>query len=198
MKVILLEKLKNLGEVGELVEVKSGYARNFLIPNRKAVFATKQNVIDFESKKAELQAQSKKREAEANKIAEKIRNKILAVIKQAGDDGRLYGAVNSSDVVAELKKETSVEIDRKNVTISTAIKFVGFYQIYIDLGEGVTAQVYVNVARGEAEAEELKNKFLAGKIKVGTAGSVNEVENKKASQITTTEANKTEETPKAE
>ncbi len=193
MKVILLEKFKNLGEVGELVEVKSGYARNFLIPNRKAVFATKQNIVDFESKKAELQEQSKKREAEANKIADKIRNKILAVIKQAGDDGRLYGAVNSSDVVIELKKETNIEIDRKQVTISTAIKFVGFYQVYVDLGEGVSAQIYVNVARGEAEAEEQKNKFLTGKIKLGSSSSAE-------AEVTTSkkEQNKEAEKPASE
>ncbi len=169
MKVILLEKLKNLGEVGEVVEVKSGYARNFLVPNRKASIATKENKVQFESKKAELIALSKKREDEANKVVEKIRNQIASIVKQAGDDGRLYGAVSSADIATEINKVTGAQVDRKTIVISTAIKFVGLYQVYVDLGEGVNTQIFVNVARSESEAEEQKNKFTAGKIKLGAA-----------------------------
>lgn len=167
MKVILLEKLRNLGEVGEVVDVKSGYARNFLVPNRKASIATKQNQTEFEAKKAELISLSKKREAEANKIAEKIKNQIVPSVKQAGDDGRLYGAVSSADIANELNKVAGTQIDRKHIIISSAIKSIGFYQIYVDLGEGVNTNIFVNVARSESEAQDQKAKFEAGKIKLG-------------------------------
>lgn len=184
MKVILLEKFKDLGSVGDLVDVKSGYARNFLVPNQKAVFATKQNVADFETKKAQLIELSKKREAEANKLADKIKNQIVAAIKQAGDDGRLYGAVTSGDIADGLNKASGTQIDRKQITVSTSIKSIGFYPVYVDLGEGVTAQIYVNVARSEGEAEEQKAKFQAGKLKAGAIAAEADAKKKPAPEQT--------------
>lgn len=171
MKVILLEKYKKLGEVGEVIQVKNGFARNYLIPNNKAVQATKSNIAEFEAKKSELLEQSKKNEQEAQKIASKIKGKIVNVIKQAGDDGRLYGAVNSSEIAEGLNEVSSVEISRKQVILNYSIKFIGVYEIEIDLGEGVFGQIYLNVARSEGEAEENARKFKAGEIQLITANT---------------------------
>ena len=171
MKVILLEKYKKLGQVGEVIDVKNGFARNYLIPNGRAVQATKSNIATFESKKSELVAQSQKKEEEANKLAKKVKDKIVPVIKQAGDDGRLYGAVNSSEIVDGLNEVAGTELSRKNVILNYSIKIIGFYQIDIDLGEGVFTEVYLNVARSAGEAEESAKKFKSGEIQLITANT---------------------------
>lgn len=193
MKVILLEKYRKLGEVGSVVDVKGGYARNFLIPNNKAVRATKDNIADFEAKKAELIKQSEKKEAEAKKIAEKISEKIVPIIKQAGDDGRLYGSVTTSEISEELNKLAGTEISRKQITVNTAIKFLGFYQVVVDLGESVIADIFVNVSRTESEAKEIEEEFKKGKIGLGPL-KTQEEGNKKS----TPEAEKNEEEGKEE
>jgi large subunit ribosomal protein L9 len=171
MKVVLLEKYKKLGAVGEVVEVKSGFARNFLIPNGKAAQATASNITHFESMKAELTAESKKKEEAALKLAGKIKDKIVNVVKQAGDDGRLYGAVNSSEISDGLNKIAGTEISRKQVILNYSIKFIGVYQIDVDLGEGVFGEVYLNVARSEGEAEENAKKFKSGEIQLTTVNT---------------------------
>jgi large subunit ribosomal protein L9 len=171
MKVILLEKYKKLGAVGDVVDVKNGFARNFLIPNGKATQATKSNVEHFESRKSELTAQSKKKEEAAQKLSAKIKDKIVNVVKQAGDDGRLYGAVNSSEIADGLNEMSGVELSRKQVILNYAIKFIGVYQIDIDLGEGVFGEVYLNVARSEGEAEENAKKFKSGEIQLTTVNT---------------------------
>lgn len=171
MKVVLLEKYKKLGAVGEVVEVRNGFARNFLIPNGKAAQATEANVAHFESRKSELLSQSKKNEEAASKLAGKIKDKIVNVVKQAGDDGRLYGAVNSSEIVDGLNKIIGTELSRKQVILNYSIKFIGVYQIDIDLGEGVFGEVYLNVARSEGEAEENAKKFKSGEIQLTTVNT---------------------------
>jgi len=167
MKVILLEKFRKLGQVGDIVEVKNGYARNFLIPNSKAIQANKDSIRDFESRKSELLEQSNKKEQEANKLAEKIKNKIVVITKQAADDGRLYGSVTNSEIAEGLNKISDTKIDRKQVIISILIRSVGFYQIDIDLSEGVFAPIYLNVARSEGEAAEIEKKFISGEVSLG-------------------------------
>ncbi len=171
MKVILLEKYKKLGQVGEVINVKNGFARNYLIPNAKAVQATKSNVASFEAKKSEFIEQSNKKEEEAQKLAKKINDKIVAVIKQAGDDGRLYGAVNSSEITEGLNKVAGTEISRKQIILNYSIKIIGFYNIDIDLGEGVFAKILLNVARSEGEAEENAKKFKSGEAQLITANT---------------------------
>lgn len=174
MKVILLEKFRKLGQVGDVVEVKNGYARNFLIPNQKAVQATKSAVADFESRKSELLAQSHKKEEAAKVLSDKIKNKIVVVVKQASEDGRLYGAVTNTEIAEGLQKASEVKIDKKQVVISISIRSIGFYQIDIDLGEGVLSSVYLNVARSEGEAEEIEKKFLSGEISLGALSLEND------------------------
>lgn len=168
MKVILLEKFRKLGQVGDVVEVKNGYARNFLIPNQKAIQANKESIRSFEEKRGDLLAQSQKNEKEANELSEKIKNKIIVIIKQSADDGRLYGAVTTSEISEGLNKLAETNIDKKQVVVTTAIKSIGFYQVELDLGEGVFAPIYLNVARSEGEAQEIEKKFLSGEITLGS------------------------------
>lgn len=182
MKVILLEKYKKLGQVGEIAEVKNGYARNFLIPNGKAVQATKQNIANFEAKKAELIKQSEANEAAALKVAKSIENKIVTIIKQAGDDGRLYGSVATSEIAEELNKNVENEISRKQITINSSIKFLGFYQVEIDLGESVFVNIFVNVSRTSSEAKEIEEQFSKGKISLGPLRSSSEDEKKQQAE----------------
>jgi large subunit ribosomal protein L9 len=167
MKVILLEKFRKLGQVGDVVEVKNGYARNYLIPNHKAIQANKTNVAEFEAKKSELILQSQNKEQLARNVAEKIKNKIVTITKQASDDGRLYGSITNNEISEQLTAKTEENINRKQVHFSVSIKSIGIYQIEIDLGEGVFTSVYVNVARSESEAEEIEKKFLSGDISLG-------------------------------
>lgn len=171
MKVVLLEKYKKLGEVGDVANVKNGYARNYLIPNGKAVQATNANIANIEARKAELVAASKAKEAEAVKLAAKIKDKIVGVVKQAGDDGRLYGAVHTSEIAEGINKICGTEISRKQVILNYSIKFIGIYQIDIDLGEGVYTSVFLNVARSEGEVAENAKKFKSGELQLTTANT---------------------------
>ena len=182
MKVILLEKYRNLGSVGDVIEVKNGYARNFLLPNGKAVQATKQNILSFEEKKAELLEKSKKKEAEAKKVAEKIENKVYSVIYSASDDGRLYGSVSNSDISDKINHVVSTDISRKQIHLTTAIKSLGIYQVEVDLGEGVIANIYLNVSKSEGEASEMEDKFLKGKIGLGSISGKEESKDKSPEQ----------------
>lgn len=168
MKVILLEKFKKLGDAGSVVEVKSGFARNYLLPNNIAAQATRDNIAYFESKKAEITAKSSERAVEAEKCKSSINAKVVSVIKQAGEDGRLYGAVSATDIAEKVNEIASAEITRKNVVINTPIKAIGVYKIVVELGEGVQAEIFANVARGEAEAEDIATKFQAGELELGS------------------------------
>jgi large subunit ribosomal protein L9 len=162
MKVIITERFKNLGEVGEVVTVKNGYARNFLIPNKKVIAATKDNVAYFESRKDELKKASEVKQKEAEVIAKKLEGVFATIIKQAGDDGRLFGSVSSSEIADSTNAKAKTTITRKSVIISTPIKYIGIYPITVDIGAGVFAKVNVNISRSEAEAEEARAKFLRG------------------------------------
>jgi large subunit ribosomal protein L9 len=143
MKVILTERFRKLGEVGEVVNVKNGYARNFLIPNQKAIQATKTNIADFESRKVELRKASEEKRAAAEKVAAKIEGVFVTLVKQAGDDGRLFGSVTSQEIAEETAKTSKQEVTRKQIILNAQIKYLGIYQIDVDLGEGVFAKAFL-------------------------------------------------------
>jgi len=164
MQVILLEQMRKLGNAGELVEVKGGYARNYLIPNKKALRATKDNVSYFESKKAEIEKENKKKLDEATAIAKKIEGAIVALVRQAGEDGRLYGSVNAADIAKTATETTKQEIDRKQITLHNPIKYIGVHSIEISLFGTVVAHVNVNIARTADEAKDQESRFKKGEI----------------------------------
>lgn len=164
MQVILLERVEKLGQMGDEVRVKDGFARNFLLPKKKALRATKANRDYFQTRKAELEANNLKLRGEAEKVGQKLDGKSFVLIRQAGDRGQLYGSVSPRDV-ADAAEKAGFKIDRHQVNISQAIKAIGIFTIPITLHPEVRINISVNVARSEDEAAALARgeDVLAGK-----------------------------------
>ena len=152
MEVILLEKVGRLGHLGDKVNVKDGYARNFLIPSGKALRVTKANLEMFEAKKAELAKKSEEAKKVAETISAKIKGKSFVVIRQAGDTGHLYGSVSTRDL-ASVFKASGADVDYTKITIDTPIKEIGIYEVKVALHPEIIDTVKVNVARSEEEAK---------------------------------------------
>ena len=152
MQVILLERVEKLGQMGDEVRVKDGFARNFLLPKKKALRATKANREYFQTQKAQLEAHNLERRKDAEAIAKKLGGKSFMLIRQAGDRGQLYGSVSPRDV-ATLVEAGGFKIDRHQVQISQAIKAIGLFTIPVVLHPEVRVNITINVARSEDEAE---------------------------------------------
>jgi large subunit ribosomal protein L9 len=152
MQVILLERIGRLGQMGDVVTVKDGYARNFLLPQKKALRATEQNLKRFESNRSQLEARNLELKKEAEAIAAKLDGKSFVAIRQAGDTGQLYGSVTTRDIV-ETVTAGGFSIDRRQVVLDKPIKTLGIHATRIALHPEVIIGVSVNVARTEDEAE---------------------------------------------
>ncbi|MGC8203431.1 50S ribosomal protein L9 [Aliiroseovarius sp. PTFE2010] len=152
MDVILLERVAKLGQMGDVVKVKEGYARNFLLPQKKALRASQANIDAFESQKAELEARNLDSKKEAAALATRLDGETLVVIRQASDSGSLYGSVTPRDVEA-VAKENGLSIDRKQVVIGAPIKELGLRDVTIVLHPEVEATIALNIARSSEEAE---------------------------------------------
>lgn len=153
MEVILLERVEKLGQMGEVVKVKDGYARNFLLPRKKAMRATTANKAVFEKQRAQLEAQNLAKKGEAEKVAAKMAGLSVALLRQAGDSGQLFGSVSARDI-ADGVTAAGFTLNRNQVNLTTPIKAVGVYAVTVSLHPEVTVEVKVNVARSEAEAEK--------------------------------------------
>ena len=153
MEVILLERIERLGQMGDVVRVKDGYARNYLLPQKKALRATKDNMSHFEGQRAQLEAQNLERRNEAEAAAGKMEGLSCVLVRQASDMGQLYGSVSSRDI-ADALGENGVKIDKRQVSLDRPIKTLGIHGVRIVLHPEVFVQVDVNVARSEAEAEQ--------------------------------------------
>ena len=152
MQVILLERVAKLGQMGDVVDVKPGYARNFLLPQGKAKSASENNIAAFESEKAKLEAHNLETKNEANAIAEKVNGQKFTIIRSASDTGALYGSVTPRDA-ADAASEAGFTIYRKQFTLKSPIKELGLHEIEIKLHPEVSALVIVNVARSLEEAK---------------------------------------------
>lgn len=152
MQIILLERIGRLGQMGDIVNVKNGYARNFLLPQGKALRATKQNMTQFESQRVHLEARNLEEKTEAAVIAERLEGQSFIAIRQAGDTGQLYGSVSTRDI-AELITAGGFSIERGQVLIERPIKMLGLQEMRISLHPEVSVPVIINVARTEEEAE---------------------------------------------
>ena len=200
MEVILLEKVGKLGHLGDKVNVKDGYARNFLIPAGKALRVTKANVEMFEARKAELAKKSEEAKKVAEAISEKIKGKSFVVIRQAGDTGHLYGSVSTRDL-ATVFKNAGADVDYTKITIDTPIKEIGIYEVKVALHPEIVDTVKINVARSEeeakvAEATAEKEAKLA-KAKAEKAKAKAEAEAEKAEEIKEEKAEAKSETEEA-
>ena len=152
MEVILLERVGRLGHMGEVVRVKDGFARNFLLPKKKALRATKANREYFQAQKSQIEANNLKLKGEAEKIGNKLDGQKFVLIRQAGDRGQLYGSVSPRDV-ADAMEKGGFKVDRHQINISVAIKAIGLFTIPVVLHPEVKVNITVNVARSEDEAE---------------------------------------------
>ncbi|MCB1332387.1 MAG: 50S ribosomal protein L9 [Roseivivax sp.] len=152
MQVILLERVAKLGQMGDVVDVKAGYARNFLLPQGKALTASAANVKAFEDQKAQLEARNLESKKDAEALAAKLDGQQFVVIRQASDGGALYGSVTPRDV-AEIATEEGFSIERKQVVIATPIKELGLHDAHVTLHPEVIVTVSLNVARSMEEAE---------------------------------------------
>jgi large subunit ribosomal protein L9 len=154
MEVILLERVAKLGQMGEVVRVKDGFARNFLLPQGKALRATDANKAKFETMKVDLQAKNLATKAEADKIGSKLDGKSFAVLRQASETGQLYGSVSPRDL-ADLLTENGFEVSRNQIALNVPIKTVGQHKVPVQLHPELEVTITVNVARSADEAERL-------------------------------------------
>lgn len=152
MQVILLERVEALGGIGDEVKVRDGYARNFLLPNKKALRATEANRKAFEGRRAEIEARNAEARAEAEKASGKLDGASYVLIRQAGEAGQLYGSVSSRDIAEEIARAGG-KVERSSVVLDKPIKTVGLYDVRVRLHAEVYANVKVNVARSADEAE---------------------------------------------
>ena len=152
MEIILLERVENLGQMGDIVKVRDGYARNFLLPQKKALRVNEANKQRFENQRADLEARNLERKAEAESVAEKIDGRSFVVIRQASETGLLYGSVSTRDI-AETASEDGLALARNQVRLDKPIKTLGIFPIRIRLHPEVDASIEINVARSEEEAD---------------------------------------------
>jgi large subunit ribosomal protein L9 len=152
MKVILLERVEKLGVIGDVVSVKDGFARNFLLPRAKALRATSANMKVFEVQRAQIEARNAENRKESEKAGEKLNGSKYVLIRQAGESGQLYGSVAARDV-ADAITAGGGKVDRSQVQLNVPIKTLGLHQVKIRLHPEVTIEVTVNVARSNDEAE---------------------------------------------
>ncbi len=156
MDVILLERVAKLGQMGEVVNVKNGYARNFLFPQGKALRATDANKAQFEAQKAQLEAQNLETKKEAEAVATKLDGQQFIIIRSASDAGALYGSVTNRDA-ADAATEAGFTVDKKQVELTAPIKELGLHDISVSLHPEVDVTIQLNVARSEEEAELQKS-----------------------------------------
>jgi large subunit ribosomal protein L9 len=163
MEVILLERVEKLGQMGDIVTVRDGFARNFLLPQNKALRATASNKAAYEADKARLEAENLERRKDAEAVAAKMEGLKVVMVRAAGESGQLYGSVSSRDI-AEAVTEAGVAINRVQVVLDRAIKTLGLHDVVIRLHPEVSKTVIVNIARSDAEAE---TQFATGSAVTG-------------------------------
>ena len=152
MKVVLLERVERLGAIGDVVQVKDGFARNFLLPRQKALRATTSNLKVFEAERGQIEARNAEARAAAERNGSKLEGESYVLIRQAGEGGQLYGSVSGRDV-AEVIQEAGARVERSQVVLDRPIKTVGVHEIKLRLHPEVTVTVKINIARSPDEAD---------------------------------------------
>jgi large subunit ribosomal protein L9 len=153
VELILLQRVDKLGQMGDLVKVKPGYARNYLLPQKRAIRANKTNIEKFEAQRAQLEAQNIKRREEAERLAERVGGLTVTIIRQAGESGSLYGSVSGRDI-ADACTASGLTINRSQVILRSPIKTLGLSKVHVVLHPEVLIDVTANIARSVEEAEK--------------------------------------------
>jgi large subunit ribosomal protein L9 len=159
MQIILLERVAKLGQMGEVVNVKPGFARNFLIPQGKALRATKQTLADFDRRRVQLEANNLKAKEEAQKLASKVDGQSVVILRQASETANLYGSVSPRDVAAAFT-EAGITLDRQQVRMDEPLKTLGVHRVAVALHPEVEVTVVVNIARTQEEADVQAGKAM--------------------------------------
>lgn len=152
MEVILLERIEKLGQMGDVVNVKPGYARNYLLPRKKALRASESSRAVFQEQRAQLEAENLENRKEAERVAADVNGRTIIIVRQASDSDQLYGSVTTRDI-ANGVTESGVTVDRRQVKLPNPIKTVGMHPVRIDLHPEVSSEIICNIARSEEEAE---------------------------------------------
>ena len=150
MQVILMERIEKLGQMGDVVNVKPGFARNFLLPKGKALRATEENIKHFETRKAQLEAQNLELKSDAKAVGTKMNGATVILVRQAGEAGQLYGSVNARDIAQALNDKGFI-VGRNQVRLDQPIKILGLHNVSVTLHPEVSVTVTANVARSEDE-----------------------------------------------
>ena len=157
MEVILLERIERLGQMGDVVNVKNGYARNYLLPQKKALRKTKDNMAFFEAKRAEYEARNLKMKQDAEALAEKMAGLSVVIVRQAAETGQLYGSVTMRDI-CEAIRESGFHVERSQINLNQPFKNLGIFDVKLSLHPDVTQTVRVNIARSQEEAKRATQK----------------------------------------
>jgi large subunit ribosomal protein L9 len=152
VELILLERVENLGQMGQVVKVRPGFARNYLLPQKKALRATKENLAYFEKQRTQLEAQNLKRKGEAEEVAKKLDGLSVVLVRQAGESGQLYGSVSARDV-ADAITAAGFTVEKRQVILDKQLKTRGLHKLRVGLHPEVSVAVTVNIAQSEDEAE---------------------------------------------
>ena len=169
MEVILLERIEKLGQMGDIVKVKPGLARNYLLPQAKALRSNKQNLAIFEAQKVQLEAANLKRKQEAEQVAEKMADLKLVIVRQAAETGQLYGSVTGRDI-RDAVREAGFNVERRQIVLDQPLKEIGVYSVRVILHPDVSQMIGVTVARSQEEAE--RNAKMAEKAAAKAAAEV--------------------------
>ena len=176
--VILLERVAKLGQMGDVVRVKSGFARNFLIPQNKALRATEANKADFATRKVQIEADSLERRGEAEQIAERLEGTQIVLIRQASESGQLYGSVSGKDIAAALAKE-GFSLHHRQVQMNDRFKMLGVFDLEIALHAEVNTGIKLNIAKTNDEAEQQWSRYQKGEPVLMTSAEEEALEERK-------------------
>ena len=188
MEVILIENIEKLGKVGDVVKVKDGYARNYLIPKKKVLRANKENLKVFDEKKSVIEAEEKKRKEKSEEIAKKIKNLEIIIIRNAAENGQLYGSVTSKDIVKEILLLNKIELLNEQINLKKTLKSIGVYEVEISVYTDLKIKILVIVAKTKELGLEQIKEFKSPK-KVKKIQKKEDVDNKKNETEEKTELN---------
>ena len=194
MQIILLERVEKLGQMGDVVTVKPGYARNFLLPRGKALRANKANLAKFEAEKAELVARNDKAKGEALAVAKNLEGVAVSIVRAASEMGQLFGSVNARDIATALA-EAGHEVDRRSIVMDKAIKTLGLIDMRVNLHAEVSVSITLNIARS---LEEAQTQLESGKAVIASALMEEEEEDEASVEAVAAEEAPAEEAPAEE
>ena len=189
MEVILIENIEKLGKVGDVVKVKDGYARNYLIPKKKVLRASKENLKVFEEKKSFIESEENKRKEKSEEIAKKIKGLEILIIRNAAENGQLYGSVTSKDIGKEIFLLNKIEFVNEQINLKKTLKSIGVFEVEISVYTDLKAKILVSVAKtkelGLEQIKEFKNPKKIKKVKEKEDKNIKKDENKEKSELNT-------------